>query len=140
MARLSLLIKIIGVTTTLTFSNLLMVFSFTQTEVTVEKGPIILKGKENPFLTSDEEKLFQEQGTAIPLDGFNITAIIYAPDAGKSCVIVNGRILKIGDYVDNKEITNIKPEEIRLKDSVGEYVIKVSSILKSQSQEENNKN
>ncbi len=79
----------------------------------------------NPFLTEEERASLKITGKAIPIDNLSVTAIIYAP----SKAIINGKILKVGDTIDNKEVVDIKPEEVFLKDAQNEYVLKIKDII-----------
>lgn len=82
--------------------------------------------KSNPFLTEEEERAFAEQGKRIPIDYFVLSAILYSSSASKA--IINGRILEIGDYIDNKEIIEIQPEAVILKDSQSEYIVRLKRL------------
>ncbi len=77
----------------------------------------------NPFFTSDEEESFKKTGNVTNLNYLNITAIFYNPENSKA--VIDGRILAKGDFIDNKEIVKIEPEQVFLKDTEGEYVVKL---------------
>lgn len=80
----------------------------------------------NPFLTEEEERAFADLGKRIPIDYLITSAILYSPSA--SIAIINGRILKKGDTIDNKEIIEIQPEAVILKDSQGEYIVRLKRV------------
>jgi hypothetical protein len=81
--------------------------------------------KENPFLTKAEEEFFKNApNTVIIIDTLHLSAIFFSSLASKA--IINGRVVGIGDIVDKKEITDIKREEVLLKDTQGKYAVKLS--------------
>lgn len=81
----------------------------------------------NPFLSEEEEKEFQDAGKAVPVDYLMLSAILYSATA-KSKAIINGRILEIGDSIDNKEIITIRPEAVILKDTTTEYIVRLRNL------------
>ncbi|MEK7578605.1 MAG: hypothetical protein AAB456_02710 [Patescibacteria group bacterium] len=81
----------------------------------------------NPFLTEEEENELIDTGNLIPADYLILSAVIYS-SLNKSKAIVNGQILKMGDYVDNKEIIEIQPEAVILKDARAQYIIRLKNI------------
>lgn len=87
-----------------------------------------VESRSNPFLSREEEEISKKQDFRRPLD-LNLTAIVYTPAQKRA--VIDGRIYKEGDIVDNKEIVKINAEEIILKDSQGEYVIRLKGILNS---------
>ena len=98
-----------------------------ETEVKLTKEPIGLRIKRNPFLTMEEEEPFRHKRGEV-VSYLNLSAIFYSPPY--SYAIVNGRIVKKGDLIDGKEVTEINPEEIVLNDSGGRcYVAKVRRIV-----------
>lgn len=82
--------------------------------------------KSNPFLTEEEERTFADFGNRIPIDYLTISAILYSPSASRA--IINGQILKKDDTIDNKEIIEIQPEAVILKDSQSEYIVKLKRL------------
>ena len=86
----------------------------------------LVGAKLNPFLTKEEEQLYSEAGNRIPLDYLSLSAILYSPPFSKA--IINGRILKVGNYIDNKEIMNILPEAVILKGADVEYIAKLKKV------------
>ena len=42
--------------------------------------------------------------------------------------MINGRILESGNQIDGKEVFDIKAEEVILKDSQNEYVLRLKNI------------
>src|SRR3989338_4248457 len=79
----------------------------------------------NPFLSAEEEAAFADSGSNyILIDYPAPSAIIYSSD-GNSKAIINGRILGLGNSIDDKEIIAIRPEEVILKDSQSEYILKL---------------
>lgn len=91
------------------------------------KSSAVTEERTNPFLTLEEEKAVQSQPDAIPINYLMLTAIFYSPLNSRA--IVDGAILKKGDFIDNKEIINISPEEIILKDNNSRYVLKMRNIF-----------
>lgn len=84
------------------------------------------KLKNNPFLTSQEEKVYANTGKYVPIDYLNLSAIIYSSASRRA--IVDGNILEIGNTIDNKKVIDIRPEEIILKDSQSEYVLRLKKV------------
>lgn len=80
----------------------------------------------NPFLTKEEEQAFGELGKAIPIDYLHLSAILYSPL--RSRAIIDGRILEIGDYIDNKEVIEIQPEAVILKDAQSQYIVRLKKV------------
>lgn len=80
----------------------------------------------NPFLTAEEEELFKDLGKAVPIDYLNLSAIFYSPGASK--VIINGYVLEVNNNIDGKKVIDIQPDEVILKDSEGEYVVRLRKI------------
>jgi len=103
----------------------LMDQAFSQTEsIKAEQ----LEARANPFLTQREEKALVELGNALPLDYLKVSAIFYSSFSSQSRAIINGKVLILGDSIDNKEIIKINPEEVVLKDSQGRYVAKMAGL------------
>jgi len=96
-------------------------------EQTKEELADLIKRARNPFLTDEEEEEFDDSVKAIPIDYLRLTAILYSPP-NKSKAIIDGRILEIGSYIDNKETVEIQPEAVILKDAQAEYIIKLKNI------------
>lgn len=97
------------------------------TEQTEEETPKLIKRARNPFLTDEEEEGFTDSGNAIPIDYLILTAILYSPP-NKSKAIIDGQILEIGSYIDNKEAVEIQPEAVILKDARAQYIIRLKNI------------
>lgn len=81
----------------------------------------------NPFLSAEEESEFRDAGKAIPLDTLSLSAILYS-SAAKSKAILQGRILQKGDNIDNKEIVEIRPEAVILKEAATEYIVRLKNL------------
>jgi len=81
----------------------------------------------NPFLTPEEEEFFKGVPNRVNIDYLNLSAIFYSPLEGKA--VIDGRIYKKGDIVDNKKIIEISPEEVILNDGEGGYVLKMKGVL-----------
>ncbi|MDD5729558.1 MAG: hypothetical protein PHN57_00305 [Candidatus Omnitrophica bacterium] len=95
-------------------------------------APVIKKeepqGRENPFLTKEEEdKAIKNKDVRIPLDNFELSAIIYSPRQKEA--VIGGKVFKEGDILDNKVIEKIEAEQVILKDSRGEYVIRLKDLV-----------
>lgn len=85
-------------------------------------------GRANPFLTEEEEQGLKELGNAIPIDYFQLSAILCS--ASLSRAVINGRILEIGDVIDNKIVERIESEAVFLKDARGEYIARLKKVDK----------
>jgi hypothetical protein len=83
----------------------------------------------NPFLTRKEEKALVELGDIIPLEYLKVSAIFYSEQTSRSQAIIDGKVLVLGDNIDNKEIIKINPEDVVLEDSQGKYVAKMSGVV-----------
>lgn len=93
-------------------------------ETTQEAVSYLREVTSNPFLTQEEEeRAFAEKGKRIPIDYFVLSAILYSSSASKA--IINGQILEKGNTIDNKEIIDILPDAVILKDSQSEYVVRL---------------
>ena len=58
-----------------------------------------------------------------PGDGASLSGIIW--DKIKPVAVINGKIVKIGDSVDNSRIINIKQDRVVLNDGVKDYELKL---------------
>lgn len=69
----------------------------------------------NPFLTGDELRKFKNTGfeeeTYLSLSG-----IFYSSIPSSSYAIINGRVLRVNDVVDNKKVVEISSEQVVLED------------------------
>jgi hypothetical protein len=81
----------------------------------------------NPFLTREEEEIFRRLKGRIPIDYLNLSAIFYSPD-NESRVIIDGQILRKGQTIDSKKIVEIQPEVVILKDTQGEYIMRLKRV------------
>jgi hypothetical protein len=81
----------------------------------------------NPFLSREEEREFADVGKAVPIEYLTLSAIFYST-TGQSKAIINGRILQIGSTIDGKEITQIRPKAVILKDVTAEYILRLKNI------------
>jgi hypothetical protein len=88
-----------------------------------------IEGRVNPFLSEKEEKALVELGNSIPLEYLRVTAIFYSAYSSQSRVIIDGRVLVLGDSIDNKEIIKINPEDVVLEDSQGQYVARLAGVM-----------
>ncbi|MFH0790320.1 MAG: hypothetical protein V2A64_01665 [Candidatus Omnitrophota bacterium] len=96
-----------------------------------ESGPLISSGAEalpNPFLTREEEAFLKDTGKRIPIENIMLSAVLYS-QVEKSKAVINGRILKVGDLIENKQVIEIQPEAVVLKDTQGEYIVNLKNIL-----------
>jgi len=82
----------------------------------------------NPFLTTDEEASFENKSAQIPLEYLTVSAIIHSSD-NKSKAIINGQVYQVGDIIDNKQVLAINAEDVILKDTQGEYIIKIETVV-----------
>lgn len=83
--------------------------------------------RRSPFLTFEENQKVSEFGNASDIDYLALSAIFYSRTG--SVAIIDGKVLREGDIVDNKEIVEIMPEAVILKDAQNEYIIKIKGIL-----------
>jgi len=89
--------------------------------------PLSSAAKHNPFLTEEEEELLLKDKRET-INYLEVSGIFYS--GNYSYAIIDGRILKEKDIIDNKTITKISREEVTLKDSgENEYFIKVKKII-----------
>lgn len=80
----------------------------------------------NPFLTQEEEGVLKETGAVIPLDYLVLSAVLYSPNASRA--IISGKILSVGDSIDNKRVIRIEAESVVLKDAQGEYIVRLKGV------------
>lgn len=81
----------------------------------------------NPFLTVEEDKMFVGAGYRESLD-LELSAIFYSPAGSKA--IIDGKICREGDVIDNKTVTEINQQKVILKDERGsEYIIRLKSVF-----------
>jgi hypothetical protein len=99
---------------------------FSQTE---SISPEQAEGRVNPFLSTKEEKALGEQGNSEFLEYLKVSAIFYSASSSRSRAIIGGKILVLGDTIDNKEIIKINPEDVVLEDSQGRYVAKMAEVM-----------
>jgi hypothetical protein len=91
------------------------------------KLPMKLSWKRDPFLSMEEQGLKVSE----ELEKINepkLSAIIYSPE--HKLAIIEGKILKVGDKVDSKEIVEIKPEGVVLKEAGKLYLLKLEDVSK----------
>jgi hypothetical protein len=92
-----------------------------------EEKSVVLAALRNPFLTPAEEKSFGEDYKE-ELKYLNLSAVFYSPKG--SYAIIDGRVVREKDVVDNKEVIAFAPEKVILKDAAGkEYVVKVKQVI-----------
>lgn len=82
--------------------------------------------KSNPFLKEEEEQAFSETGNRQPIDYLELSAVLYS--SSKSKAVINGKILEQGNIIEDKEIIEIRPEEVILKDYEGEYILSLKKV------------
>lgn len=87
-----------------------------------------IENSPNPFLTREEEESFKDTGKRIPLGSMMLSAVVYS-QVEKSKAIINGRILREGDLIENKQVIEIQPEAVVLKDIQGEYIVTLKNVL-----------
>lgn len=95
-----------------------------------ESSPVISSGAEalpNPFLTREEEASLKDTGKRVPIENLMLSAVIYS-QLEKSKAVINGQILRVGDLMENKEVIEIQPEAVILKDTQSEYVVRLKTI------------
>lgn len=97
-----------------------------QEKEAIAKGEVKVEIVHNPFLTEEEVERFSDPDYREPVQ-MNVSAVFYTPPESK--IIVDGRVLKEGDIINNKRIIKIKPEEAILKDIRGEYSLKLKGVL-----------
>ena len=92
--------------------------------------------RSNPFLTQKEEKALINMGNVIILEYLNVSAIFYSPFDSQSRAIIDGKVLVLGNSIDNKEIMKINPENVVLEDSQGQYVAKMAELVTNRAKSE----
>lgn len=80
----------------------------------------------NPFLTKGEEASLLSTDNRIPINYLTFSAVLYSPFESKA--IINGKILKKGDSIDNKEVIDIQQESVILKEDQNEYIVMLKNI------------
>lgn len=83
-------------------------------------------GRLNPFLSLDEEQYFSSTQGRLMLNDAEVTAIFYSPPESKA--IINGYVVKKNDMFEGKEVLEINPEDVVLKDAQGEYIVRMKKI------------
>src|SRR3989338_3240502 len=90
------------------------------TETKIEK-------EDNPFLDRDTELRYEDKDLRVIAD-MTLTAVFFSGDTSRA--IIDGRIIKLGDIINNLEVTEIKSEKVYFKDYLGkEYTLEMLSIL-----------
>jgi len=85
--------------------------------------PFDVTVRRNPFLSRDEEAIFSKESREL-LDNMNLSGVFYSPPA--SYAIIDGRIVKESEIVEEKQVVRIDQEEVVLRDSYGnEYVVRI---------------
>jgi len=81
----------------------------------------------NPFLTLDEQK----QGFFMSAreEGIYLQGIFVWPT--KKIALINGQVLKEGDFIKGKRISFIYEDKVILKDSTGIMALKLPSLKES---------
>ncbi|MCP4652111.1 MAG: hypothetical protein GY858_01850 [Candidatus Omnitrophica bacterium] len=79
--------------------------------------------RRNPFLSKEEENKYSQEVREI-ITSLNLSAVFHSQDY--SYAVINGRVIKTADIVDNKEVVKIEPEKVVLRDDHGEYVVNLS--------------
>lgn len=86
----------------------------------------------NPFLTPEEQQVLASGAVRTRLDSLRVTAIIYAPPLSQA--IVDGRMVREGDVIDRKEVIEIQPEAVVLRElgnSQQEYLVELEVVAGS---------
>ncbi len=81
----------------------------------------------NPFLSPEEELKFRDKEGRLIIDKPRVLAVFSSP--GKSGAIIGRRVYKVGDILDNKEIIEISPSGVILKDRHTQYILKIPDII-----------
>ncbi|MDD3296542.1 MAG: hypothetical protein PHU64_04185 [Candidatus Omnitrophica bacterium] len=88
------------------------------------------KGYDSPFLSWGEEQGFKKEKARGKIDYLKVTAILHSQ--GQAAVVINGKVVRKGDVIDNKEVIQIDTEEVILQDTLGnEYVVSLDKIASS---------
>ncbi len=86
--------------------------------------PLKLLSLRNPFLTQEERNKFQRE----ELKHLKLSAIFVSNKS--SYAVVDGRIVRENDIIENKKVIRIERNQIILKDQQGrEYVIRLKNIV-----------
>jgi hypothetical protein len=85
------------------------------------------KVSDDPFLNSSEEEEYEKEEREI-LTSHTVSAILSTKD--NPSAVVDGRVVKKGDFIEDMEVIQIKTEEVILKDFWGaEYAIRMEKII-----------
>lgn len=83
--------------------------------------------EDNPFLSRKQELSYEDEDERT-IENMSLTAILYS--GKKSRAMVDGRIVEIGDVIDNKEVIDITSEKVIFKDFLDkQYTLKMRGIL-----------
>ncbi|MBU1112888.1 MAG: hypothetical protein KKH93_03295 [Candidatus Omnitrophica bacterium] len=95
---------------------------------TVQEEPGLNPEKEdNPFLDYKTEQRYEDKDRRMVKD-MTLTAVFYSGETSRA--IIDGRIVKKGDIVNNLEITEIKSEKVYFVDYSGkECTLEMQDIL-----------
>lgn len=89
--------------------------------------------RENPFLTYQQRRAVDEDSFRKPIkpERFSLSSIVYSKD--RSYAVIDGKVKKPGDMINNLRIVKIKPREVIFKDIFGrEYALKLGSMSYAQ--------
>jgi hypothetical protein len=98
--------------------------------ITGDPSPAEIEKLPDPFLTDEEWRFFASQDKNITWIDPNISAIFYS--SRSSTVVVSGRVLRVNDFIEGRQIIAIRPEAVVLKDQKGTYVVKMGSVMQQQ--------
>jgi hypothetical protein len=88
------------------------------------------KSSDSPFLDWREEQGYKKEKARGKIDYLRVTAILHSQ--GQAAVVINGKVVRKGDVIDNKEVISIDKEEVILQDTLGnEYAISLDEITAS---------
>ena len=87
----------------------------------------------NPFLSIEEQTVRPvetrppPQRTVERITRPPLTAIVYHP--GDAVAIIDGRIVRVGDRVESKQVMEITPEQVWLQDQRARYLLELSDVV-----------
>ncbi len=92
-----------------------------------------VKKSKNPFLTDDEvdyydsikgRKRVKKLEKEIP-EGLELTAIFNL--SSETLAVINGEVLKKGDYITDKKVVEVLSEQVTLEDDFKQYILEMKN-------------
>ncbi len=80
----------------------------------------------NPFLTLREQRCGSAIKTRKPIGFFYLQGVFIKPD--KKIALINGKVVKEGDFIEDKKVASIEKDSVVLEDGGGKLVIRLPQI------------